>query len=81
MPAGRIELLTQFRTSTDGFLRDCCRIEWEDIDLAEATLSLHQLKTGSRIQIPIHPALLEHLEAHASQTGVYNDDYSSQGEE
>ena len=66
---------------TGARLRDCCRIEWEDIDLAEATLSLHQLKTGSRIQIPIHPALLEHLEAHASQTGVYNDDYYSQGEE
>jgi integrase len=48
---------------------DCCRIEWEDIDLAEATPSLHQLKTGSRIQIPIYPALLEHLEAHASRTG------------
>jgi integrase len=54
---------------TGARLRDCCRIEWEDIDLAEATLSLHQLKTGSRIQIPIHPALLEHLEALASQAG------------
>jgi integrase len=32
-------------------------------------LSLHQLKTGSRIQIPIHPALLKRLEAVASQAG------------
>ena len=54
---------------TGARLRDCRRIEWESIDLAEATLSLHQLKTGSRIQIPIHPALLEHLEALASQAG------------
>jgi integrase len=54
---------------TGARLRDCCRLQWDDIDLAEATLNLHQLKTGSRIQIPIHPALLEHLEALASQAG------------
>ncbi len=54
---------------TGARLRDCCRLQWDDIDLAEATLSLHQLKTGSRIQIPIHPALLEHLEALASRAG------------
>ena len=48
---------------TGARLRDCCRLQWDDIDLAEATLSLHQLKTGSRIQIPIHPALLKRLEA------------------
>ena len=54
---------------TGARLRDCCRLQWEDIDLTEATLSLHQLKTGTRIQIPIHPALLEHLEALASRAG------------
>jgi integrase len=54
---------------TGARLRDCCRIQWEDINLAEATLSLHQLKTSSRIQIPIHPALLEHLEMLASRAG------------
>jgi integrase len=60
---------------TGARLRDCCRLLWEDIDLAEATLSLHQLKTGSRILIPIHPALLEHLEALASRAGDQPADF------
>jgi integrase len=60
---------------TGARLRDCCRLLWEDIDLAEATLSLHQLKTGSRIQIPIHPALLAHLEALASRAGDQPADF------
>ncbi len=56
-------------TCARGRLRDCCRIQREEIDLAEATLSLHQLKTGTHIQIPIPPALLEHLKTLGSQTG------------
>lgn len=54
---------------TGARLRDCCRIKWEDLDLAQETLSLHQLKTGTRIQIPIHEELLQHLEAVASRAG------------
>ena len=54
---------------TGARLRDCCRIKWEDLDLAQETLSLHQLKTGTRIQIPIHEELQEHLEMVASSRG------------
>lgn len=51
---------------TGARLRDCCRIRWEDLDLTGAKLSLHQLKTSSRIDIPIHDELMKHLEAAAS---------------
>ncbi len=54
---------------TGARLRDCCRIKWEDLDLTQETLSLHQLKTGTRIQVPIHQELLHHLETIASSAG------------
>ena len=55
---------------TGARLRDCCRIRWEDLDLAQESLSLHQLKTGTRIQIPIHEELQQHLETLASSAGA-----------
>ncbi len=54
---------------TGARLRDCCRIKWEDLDLVGATLSLHQLKTGVRIQIPVHEELLKHISQRASEAG------------
>jgi len=51
---------------TGARLRDCCRIKFEDLDCAKAALSLHQLKTGSRIEVPIHDELLRHLEPMAA---------------
>jgi len=60
---------------TGARLRDCCRIQWEDLDLAEGKLSLHQLKTGSRIEVPIHAELLRHLEAATSAKGKPRDGF------
>lgn len=54
---------------TGARLRDCCRLRWDDVDLAAGTLRLHQLKTGAVIQLPIHPELQGHFEARASEAG------------
>lgn len=54
---------------TGARLRDCCRIQWTDLNLAEGKLSLHQLKTGSRIEVPIHDELLLHLQRTATASG------------
>ncbi len=60
---------------TGARLRDCCRLRWEDLDLAGSRLVIHQLKTGRTIEIPLHPELQTHLEARASAAGDRQEDY------
>jgi integrase len=45
------------------------------LDLVSATLSLHQLKTGVRIQIPVHEELLKHIAQRASDVGDQRSEF------
>jgi len=51
---------------TGARLSDCCRMEWEKINLADGTLAYQQSKTGKGVTIPIHPDLQQHLDDLAS---------------
>jgi integrase len=48
---------------TGARLSDCCRVEWQDLDLAKGVLSYTQAKTGQKLAVPLHADLLAHLEA------------------
>lgn len=62
--AGRKEWKTLIMLAyfTGARLGDCCRMQWEDVDLGAETLSYTQAKTGAKITVPLHPDLLAHLE-------------------
>lgn len=47
---------------TGARLSDCCKMQWDDLDLTAAKLTYTQGKTGAKLQAPIHPDLLAHLE-------------------
>jgi integrase len=47
---------------TGARLSDCCRMTWADVDLTAKTLTYTQSKTGEKVTLPIHNALLTHLE-------------------
>ena len=47
---------------TGARLSDCCRMEWENVDLSAGTLTYTQSKTGHKLTLPIHSNLLAHLE-------------------
>ncbi len=47
---------------TGARLGDCCRMEWAGVDLAAASLTYTQGKTGLKLTVPLHPDLLAHLE-------------------
>ena len=51
---------------TGARLSDCCRLEWENVDLSAGTLAYKQAKTGQKLILPLHPDLLAHLEQLAS---------------
>lgn len=51
---------------TGARLGDCCTAHWDGIDLAKARWSHVQQKTGNKVEIPLHPELLSHLEDLAS---------------
>lgn len=44
-------------------LGDCVAMRWADVDLAAGTWTLKQRKTGRKITVPLHHALLTRLEA------------------
>jgi integrase len=51
---------------TGARLMDLARLKWENIDLAEGSLSFTQHKTehhgeGAKLKVPLHPELLDHL--------------------
>ena len=54
---------------TGARLSDCCRLQWENVDLAASTLAFRPEKTRSKLKevlIPLHPDLAAHLEKLAS---------------
>lgn len=48
---------------TGARLGDCCRMEWESVDLAKGLLTYRQTKTRKTVLLPIHAQLLAHLES------------------
>jgi integrase len=46
---------------TGARLSDCCKMQWEDVDLTAAKLTYTQGKTGAKLEAPIHADLLAHL--------------------
>jgi integrase len=46
---------------TGARLRDCSRLDWSAVDLAEGFITFRQGKTRKKVVLPIHPALSEHL--------------------
>ena len=42
---------------TGARLGDCCRMEWEAVDLAKCVLTYTQGKTGKPVTTPLHPDL------------------------
>lgn len=46
---------------TGARLGDLVRLKWDAVDLAERTITFRARKTDSKIKIPIHPQLHEHL--------------------
>src|SRR5208283_5168607 len=40
---------------------DCCRMQWDGVDLGEGTLTYTQAKTGAKVTTPLHPDLLARL--------------------
>jgi len=46
---------------TGARLSDCCRMQWEGVDLTEETLTYTQVKTGAKVTAPLHPDLLARL--------------------
>jgi integrase len=52
---------------TGARLRDCSRMEWSAVDLAEGFITFRQGKTNKKVVLPIHPALSEHLLERAGQ--------------
>jgi len=46
---------------TGARLVDLARLVWRDIDLSKRIIAFVQRKTGSSVQIPIHPELYEYL--------------------
>jgi integrase len=54
-----------------GRLGDMSRLRWDDIDLTASVIRFTQGKTGSRIEIPLHPELESHLLERAGDSGGY----------
>ena len=59
--AGEWKLAVMFGYFTGARLCDCCRMQWEDVDLAGETLTYCQAKTGAKVTVPLHPDLLARL--------------------
>jgi integrase len=47
---------------TGARLSDCCKMQWQDVDLSAGKLTYTQGKTGAKLEAPIHTDLLAHLE-------------------
>jgi len=48
---------------TGARLSDCCRMEWQAVDLVAGVLTYTQGKTGKEVAVPIHPELRARLES------------------
>ena len=58
---GEWKLLILFAYFTGARLGDCCRMQWDGVDLGAGTLTYTQTKTGAKVTIPLHPDLLARL--------------------
>jgi len=48
---------------TGARLGDCCRMQWEGVDLTREALTYTQAKTGAKVTTPLHPDLMARLNA------------------
>jgi len=58
---GEWKTLIQLAYFTGARLSDCCRMEWESVDLSKGVLTYTQGKTGTPVTVPLHPQLEAHL--------------------
>jgi integrase len=58
---GEWKTLIMLAYFTGARLSDCCRMQWEGVDLTEETLTYTQAKTGAKVTAPLHPDLLARL--------------------
>ena len=58
---GEWKLLIMLAYFTGARLSDCCRMQWDGVDLAGETLTYTQAKTGAKVTAPLHPDLLARL--------------------
>ena len=58
---GEWKLLIMLAYFTGARLSDCCRMQWEGVDLTGETLTYTQSKTGAKVTVPLHPDLLARL--------------------
>lgn len=58
---GEWKLLILFAYFTGARLSDCCRMQWDGVDLTGETLTYTQAKTGAKVTTPLHPDLLVKL--------------------
>lgn len=58
---GEWKTLILLAAFTGARLSDCCRMQWDGVNLTEETLTYTQMKTGSKVTAPLHPDLLAHL--------------------
>jgi integrase len=58
---GEWKLLIMLAFFTGARLSDCCRMQWEGVDLTEETMTYTQAKTGAKVTTPLHPDLLARL--------------------
>jgi integrase len=62
---GEWKLLIPLAYYTAARLGDCCRMQWDGVDLAKAELTYTQSKTGKKVIVPLHPDLLARLNERA----------------
>jgi integrase len=58
---GEWKLLIPLAYYTAARLGDCCRMQWDGVDLTNETLTYIQSKTGKKVTVPLHPDLLARL--------------------
>ena len=58
---GEWKLLIMLAYFTGARLSDCCRMQWEGVDLAGETLTYTQAKTGAKVTGAHHPDLMARL--------------------
>lgn len=58
---GEWKLIIMLAAFTGARLSDCCRLQWDGVDLTAETLTYTQAKTGAKVTVPLHRSLLARL--------------------